>query len=57
MRISDLDYELPEELIAQEPLAKRDASRLLLLNVAADAVEDRLFAVDLNYKSMRAVVL
>lgn len=44
MRISDLDYELPEELIAQEPLAKRDASRLLLLDVAADEVEDHRFA-------------
>jgi S-adenosylmethionine:tRNA ribosyltransferase-isomerase len=43
MRISDLDYALPDELIAQEPLAKRDASRLLLLDVPADAVEDRLF--------------
>lgn len=43
MRISDLDYELPSELIAQEPLAKRDASRLLLLDVCADEVEDRLF--------------
>jgi S-adenosylmethionine:tRNA ribosyltransferase-isomerase len=44
MRISDLDYELPDELIAQEPLAQRDASRLLLLDVEADEVEDRLFA-------------
>ncbi len=43
MRISDLDYDLPEELIAQEPLAKRDASRLLLLDVPAGEVEDRLF--------------
>ncbi len=43
MRISDLDYDLPDELIAQEPLAKRDASRLLLLDVAADEVDDRLF--------------
>jgi len=43
MRISDLDYELPSELIAQEPLAKRDASRLLLLDVQADEVEDHLF--------------
>ncbi len=44
MRISDLDYELPAELIAQEPLAKRDASRLLLLDVPANQVEDHLFA-------------
>jgi len=43
MRISDLDYDLPDALIAQQPLAKRDASRLLLLDVASDGVEDRLF--------------
>jgi len=43
MRISDLDYDLPDELVAQEPLAKRDASRMLLLDVATDEVEDRLF--------------
>jgi S-adenosylmethionine:tRNA ribosyltransferase-isomerase len=44
MRISDLDYELPERLIAQEPLAKRDASRLLLVDVGADTVEHRRFS-------------
>jgi len=43
MRISDLDYDLPGELIAQEPLAKRDASRLLLLDTGADDIEDHLF--------------
>jgi len=43
MRISDLDYDLPEELIAQEPLTQRDASRLLLLDLATDEVEDHLF--------------
>jgi len=43
MRVSDLDYDLPEELIAQEPLAQRDASRLLLLDLAADEIEDHLF--------------
>src|SRR5262245_39176095 len=32
MHISDFDYELPEELIAQEPLATRDASRMLVLD-------------------------
>lgn len=31
-RISDFDYELPEELIAQQPLEERDASRMLVLN-------------------------
>ncbi|HEY2942206.1 MAG TPA: tRNA preQ1(34) S-adenosylmethionine ribosyltransferase-isomerase QueA [Vicinamibacteria bacterium] len=32
MDIADFDYELPSELIAQEPLAERDASRLLVLD-------------------------
>lgn len=32
MELSDFDFELPEELIAQAPLAERDASRLLVLN-------------------------
>jgi S-adenosylmethionine:tRNA ribosyltransferase-isomerase len=31
MRLSDFDYALPEELVAQAPLAARDASRLLVL--------------------------
>lgn len=32
MKTSDFYYDLPEELIAQEPLAKRDESRLMVLN-------------------------
>lgn len=44
MRISDLDYDLPEGLIAQAPLAERDASRLLLVDAQAAQVEDRHFA-------------
>jgi S-adenosylmethionine:tRNA ribosyltransferase-isomerase len=43
MQISDLDYDLPEDLIAQEPLAVRDASRLLLVDVEADQVGERTF--------------
>ena len=31
MNVQDFDYDLPEELIAQTPLAQRDASRLLVL--------------------------
>ena len=32
MDVKDFDYELPKELIAQDPLEKRDDSRLLILN-------------------------
>ena len=31
MRVEDFDYNLPEELIAQTPLKKRDSSRLLVV--------------------------
>ena len=34
MKTSDFDFELPEELIAQTPLEKRDTSRLLTLDKA-----------------------
>ena len=43
MQISDFDYELPEELIAQHPLAERDASRMLVVNRAAGSWHDSLF--------------
>jgi S-adenosylmethionine:tRNA ribosyltransferase-isomerase len=42
--ISEFDYELPEELIAQAPLAERDASRLLVLDRARRAWRDTSFA-------------
>ena len=42
VRLSDFDFELPPELIAQHPAAERGASRLL--HVAADgAIVDRMF--------------
>ncbi len=41
-KLSDFDYELPEALIAQRPLADRGASRLL--HLAGDRIEDRQFA-------------
>ena len=44
MLISEFDYELPEELIAQEPLAERDASRMLVLDRARSAWRDSSFA-------------
>lgn len=43
MRLDQLDYYLPPEQIAQRPLHRRDASRLLLLNRSVGAFEDRRF--------------
>ncbi len=43
MLVSDFHYQLPEELIAQEPLADRVGSRLLHVDSAAGTLEDRQF--------------
>ena len=41
MKTSDFHYDLPQELIAQAPLAERSASRLLVVPAGAAAFEDR----------------
>ena len=43
MDVNEFDYELPEELIAQDPLEDRSSSRLLLLNKETGEVEHRIF--------------
>ncbi|HEX4998308.1 MAG TPA: tRNA preQ1(34) S-adenosylmethionine ribosyltransferase-isomerase QueA [Terriglobia bacterium] len=43
MRLSDFDYDLPAELIAQRPARPRDAARMLTLDVPTGALNDRLF--------------
>ena len=43
MRLSEFDYDLPSELIAQQPLAERDASRMLVLDRAAQTWADATF--------------
>ena len=44
MDTSALEYDLPPELIAQEPLEQRDASRLLVYRPASDEIEHATFA-------------
>ena len=43
MRLSELDYDLPEELIAQAPLARRDEVRLLVLDRKSKSLEHSRF--------------
>ena len=43
MRLSELDYELPPNLIAQQPVERRDESRLLVYERGTGAVRHRLF--------------
>ncbi|HEY6188916.1 MAG TPA: S-adenosylmethionine:tRNA ribosyltransferase-isomerase, partial [Pyrinomonadaceae bacterium] len=44
MRIEEFDYHLPEELIAQHPLDRRDAARMLVLDREARRWKDSQFA-------------
>ena len=43
MHISEFDYDLPDELIAQQPLAERDASRMLVLDRRTGTWSDSSF--------------
>src|ERR1700688_3310126 len=43
MRLEDLDYHLPASQIAQQPLDRRDASRLLEINRSASRLKEHLF--------------
>ncbi len=49
MKVSEFNYELPEELIAQTPLEKRDESRLMVLNKNNQSIEHRIFRDILDY--------
>ena len=49
MKLSEFDYHLPEELIAQAPLQKRDTSRLMVLDRKNQKIEDKHFYDILDY--------
>ena len=49
MKTSDFNFNLPEELIAQHPLEKRDTSRLMVLDKATGEIEHKHFYDVINY--------
>lgn len=49
MKVSDFNYELPEELIAQVPITNRDSSRLMVLNKELKTIEHKIFKDIIDY--------
>ena len=49
MKVSEFNYELPEELIAQTPVEKRDTSRLMVLNKEKQTIEHKIFNNIIDY--------
>lgn len=49
MKVTDFDYELPKELIAQHPMEPRDHSRLLVVDKVTGETEHRHFYDLINY--------
>ena len=49
MRTDDFDYELPEELIAQTPILKRDESKLMILDKKTGNIKHEVFHNIINY--------
>ena len=49
MKVSEFNYNLPEELIAQVPLEKRDESRLMVLDRKEQTIEHKVFKYIIDY--------
>ena len=49
MKVTEFDYKLPEELIAQTPIKKRDESRLMVLNRKEQTIEHKIFKDIIEY--------
>ena len=57
MKTSDFYYDLPEELIAQEPVYPRDSSRLLVYSKNQNKIEHKVFKDILDYLTDRDVLV
>ena len=49
MKVSEFNYELPEELIAQHPYEKRDEARLMVLDKEKQKWEHKVFKDVIDY--------
>ena len=49
MKVSDFNYDLPKELIAQTPIKNRDTSRLMVLDRKTQTIEHKIFKDILDY--------
>ena len=49
MKVSEFNYDLPEELIAQTPIEKRDESRLMVLDRSKQTIEHKTFKNIIDY--------
>ena len=49
MKLEEFNYNLPEELIAQVPISKRDESRLMVLNIENKTIEHKTFKDIIDY--------
>lgn len=57
MKVSDFNYNLPQELIAQHPYDKRDEARLMVLNKENQTIEHKIFKDVLQYLRSSEIVL
>lgn len=57
MKTDDFDFYLPDELIAQTPLAKRDSSRLLVLDKETGNIEHKVFSDITDYLTENDVLV
>ena len=49
MKVSEFNYDLPEELIAQTPIEKRDESKLMVLNKKQQTIQHKTFKNIIDY--------
>ena len=57
MLISEFDYELPEELIAQKPTEKRDNSKMMVLSRNNNSIEHKNFFNIVDYLDENCILI